>query len=121
MPSESVGHDRRKLLDKAAFLDFVVVVVRRSDTDPGFKVIPRRWVVERSIGWLTRYRRRRVGGHDLPRHGKHPRRRISHPCHFQTDSDAKGERHIESLYSRGLVVLPHGRVSLVEILCRAGP
>ena len=31
--------------------------MRRSDTDPGFKVIPRRWVVERSIGWLTRYRR----------------------------------------------------------------
>jgi hypothetical protein len=39
------------LLDKAAFLDFVVEVVRRTDTDPGFKVIPR------SIGWLTRYRR----------------------------------------------------------------
>lgn len=67
-PSASVGrgsntsspmaaYDRRKLLDKAAFLDFVVEVVRRSDTDPGFKVIPRRWVVERSIGWLTRYRR----------------------------------------------------------------
>lgn len=31
--------------------------MRRSDSDPGFKVIPRRWVVERSIGWLTRYRR----------------------------------------------------------------
>lgn len=51
------AYDRRKLLDKAAFLDFVVEVVRRSDADPGFKVIPRRWVVERSIGWLTRYRR----------------------------------------------------------------
>ena len=51
------AYDRRALLDKAAFLDFVVEVVRRTDTDPGFKVIPRRWVVERSIGWLTRYRR----------------------------------------------------------------
>jgi len=51
------AYDRRTLLDKAAFLDFVVEVVRRTDTDPGFKVIPRRWVVERSIGWLTRYRR----------------------------------------------------------------
>jgi transposase len=51
------AYDRRRLLDKAAFLDFVVEVVRRSDTDPGFRVIPRRWVVERSIGWLTRYRR----------------------------------------------------------------
>ncbi|MDB5406229.1 MAG: family transposase [Rhodospirillales bacterium] len=52
------AYDRRTLLDKAAFLDFVVEVVRRTDTDPGFKVIPRRWVVERSFGWLTRYRRR---------------------------------------------------------------
>src|SRR5450755_353774 len=51
------AYDRRTLLDKAAFLDFVVEVVRRTDTDPGFKVIPRRWVVERSFGWLTRYRR----------------------------------------------------------------
>lgn len=47
----------RKLLDKAAFLDFVGEAVSRTDTDPGLKVIPRRWVVERSIGWLTRCRR----------------------------------------------------------------
>lgn len=45
------------LMDKAAFLDFVVEVVRRTDNDPGFKVISRRWVVERSIGWLTRFHR----------------------------------------------------------------
>jgi putative transposase len=51
------AYDRRTLLGKAAFLDFVVEVVRRTDTDPGFKVVPRRWVVERSFGWLTRYRR----------------------------------------------------------------
>ena len=51
------AYDRRTLLDKPAFLDFAVEVVRRTDTDPGFKVIPRRWAVERSIGWLTRYRR----------------------------------------------------------------
>ena len=51
------AYDRRTLLDKAAFLDFVVEVVRRTDTDPRFKVILRRLVVERSFGWLTRYRR----------------------------------------------------------------
>jgi len=51
------AYDRRKLLDKAAFLDFVIEVVRRLDTEPGFKVIPRRWVVERTFGWMTRYRR----------------------------------------------------------------
>src|SRR6201991_1770197 len=51
------AYDRTRLLDKAAFLDFVVEAVRRTDTEPGFKVVPRRWVVERSFGWLTRYRR----------------------------------------------------------------
>jgi putative transposase len=51
------AYDRRKLLDKAAFLDFVIEVVRRLDAEPGFKVIPRRWVVERTFGWIMRYRR----------------------------------------------------------------
>lgn len=51
------AYDRRKLMDKAAFLDFVIEVVRRSDDVSGFKVLPRRWVVERTFGWLTRYRR----------------------------------------------------------------
>ena len=27
------------------------------DSEPGFKVLPRRWVVERTFGWLTRWRR----------------------------------------------------------------
>jgi hypothetical protein len=40
------GYDRTKLMDKATFLDFVVEIVRRSDTAKGFEVIPRRWVVE---------------------------------------------------------------------------
>lgn len=51
------AYDRGRLMDKAAFLDFVIGVVRRTDTDPGFKVLPRRWVVERTFGWLTRFRR----------------------------------------------------------------
>jgi len=51
------AYDRLKLMEKAAFLDFVVEVVRRSDTQVGFKVLPRRWVVERTFGWMTRWRR----------------------------------------------------------------
>ena len=51
------AYDRRQLMDKAAFLDFVVEIVRRLDDEPGFKVGPRRWVVERTFGWLTRWRR----------------------------------------------------------------
>jgi len=34
-----------------------VEVVKRSDDTSGFKVLPRRWVVERTFGWLMRYRR----------------------------------------------------------------
>ena len=51
------GYDRTKLMDKAAFLDFVVEIVRRSDKAVGFEVIPRRWVVERTFGWMIRWRR----------------------------------------------------------------
>jgi putative transposase len=49
------AYDRRQFLDKAAFLDFTAEIVRRIDA--GFKILPRRWVVERTFGWLTRYRR----------------------------------------------------------------
>lgn len=34
-----------------------VEVVKRSDDISGFKVLPRRWVVERTFGWLMRHRR----------------------------------------------------------------
>ncbi len=44
-------------MDKAAYLDFVVEIIRRSDTQVGFQVLPRRWVVERTFGWMTRWRR----------------------------------------------------------------
>jgi len=49
------AYDRRQLLDKAEFLGFTVEIVRR--IDEGFKILPKRWVVERTFGWLTRYRR----------------------------------------------------------------
>lgn len=44
-------------MDKASYLDFVVVIIRRSDDQKGFKVLPRRWVVERTFGWMIRWRR----------------------------------------------------------------
>ena len=34
-----------------------VAVIKRSDDTSGFKVLPRRWVVERTIAWLNRCRR----------------------------------------------------------------
>ncbi|MDQ8209895.1 transposase, partial [Coraliomargarita sp. SDUM461003] len=32
-------------------------IVRRSDDTRGFKVLPKRWIVERTFGWLSKYRR----------------------------------------------------------------
>jgi putative transposase len=32
-------------------------IVKRSDGTKGFQVLPRRWVIERTFGWLGRYRR----------------------------------------------------------------
>lgn len=51
------AYDRLQLMDKAAYLDFVVEVIRRRDGTKGFEVLPRRWVVERTFGWMTRWRR----------------------------------------------------------------
>jgi transposase len=39
------AYDGLQLMDKTTFLDFTIQVVRRRDKDPGFKVLPRRWVV----------------------------------------------------------------------------
>lgn len=51
------AYDRRTLMDKAAFNHFVIEIIRRIDGEPGFKVLPRRWVVERTFAWMTRWRR----------------------------------------------------------------
>jgi putative transposase len=32
-------------------------ITKRSDTAQGFEVIPKRWIVERTLGWFNRYRR----------------------------------------------------------------
>jgi putative transposase len=36
---------------------WVLEIVKRSDDVEGFKVLPKRWIVERTLGWLGRYRR----------------------------------------------------------------
>lgn len=38
-------------------LDMTVSVVKRSDDTTGFTVLPRRWVVERTFAWISKYRR----------------------------------------------------------------
>lgn len=51
------AYDRLKLMDKATYLDFIVEIIRRRDGAKGFEVLPRRWVVERTFAWMTRWRR----------------------------------------------------------------
>ena len=40
-----------------ALAGWVLEVVKRSDDVSGFVVLPKRWIVERTLGWLGRYRR----------------------------------------------------------------
>jgi putative transposase len=52
------GGYRGSLVDwvKTTF-NWVLDIVKRPDDQRGFTVLPRRWVVERTFGWLGRYRR----------------------------------------------------------------
>lgn len=39
------------------FAGWTLEIVRRSDALRGFVLLPKRWIVERTFGWLGRYRR----------------------------------------------------------------
>ena len=41
----------------AAFGNWVLEIVKRTDDVKGFKLLPHRWIVERTFAWLGRYRR----------------------------------------------------------------
>ena len=41
----------------AAFAGWVLEIVKRPDEAQGFVVVPKRWIVERTLAWLSRYRR----------------------------------------------------------------
>ena len=44
-------------VETATDLDFTIEIVNRPRNHPGFVVLPRRWVVERTLAWITRHRR----------------------------------------------------------------
>jgi transposase len=44
-------------MSAAAYRDFVVEIVRKLHDQQGFQPLPRRWVVERTFGWMGRWRR----------------------------------------------------------------
>jgi len=48
------------------FAQWTLQIVKRCDDLAGFHVLPRRWVVERTFGWLGRYRRLSKDYEQLP-------------------------------------------------------
>jgi transposase len=58
-----------KLVDwTRATFKITLQIVKRSDSTSGFVVLPRRWVVERTLAWITRHRRCVRDYERLPRH-----------------------------------------------------
>lgn len=51
------GGYRQHLVEHAATLGIDMHIVRRDPTTRGFTVLPRRWAVERKLGWHMNHRR----------------------------------------------------------------
>jgi putative transposase len=51
------GYEGKLIVWAKQFCNWILEIVKRSDDVKGFQVLPRRWVVERTVGWLNRYRR----------------------------------------------------------------
>ena len=56
-----------KLIEWTANLGgWLLEIIKRSDDVKGFKLLPKRWIVERTFGWLGRYRRLSKDYEELP-------------------------------------------------------
>jgi hypothetical protein len=93
------AYDRTQLMEKAAFLGFIIEVVHRIDGEPGFRLLPRRWRGRASLLVHTlapsrarlRATPRCLPGHDPCRHGR-PLAPQNHPLrHSQTDYNGGGD------------------------------
>ena len=51
------AYDRGRLMSQAACRDFVIEIVRKLEGQQDFQPLPRRGVVERTFGWMMRWRR----------------------------------------------------------------
>ena len=59
-------YDRLAALLACFLLGLTPVVIRRLAGTEGFAVVPRRWVAERTLGWLGRWRRLSKDYEELP-------------------------------------------------------
>jgi putative transposase len=65
------GYNVQWLLDWVKSLrDWVLEIVRRPEGTKGFVLLPRRWVVERTFGWLNHYRALSKDYEVLPRNSE---------------------------------------------------
>jgi transposase len=62
------GYAGRLVAWAQATLRLAVQIVKRTDKLAGFYVLPRRWVVERTFAWITRFRRTVRDYERLPQH-----------------------------------------------------
>ncbi|MDK3256605.1 transposase, partial [Blastococcus capsensis] len=51
------GYAGRMVTFATKVLAFTVEIVKRADDQVGFKLLHRRWVVERTFAWISKYRR----------------------------------------------------------------
>lgn len=51
--------DRPRPVDAATYQDFVIEIIHHSDKEPSSRycIAPARWVVERTFGWMTPWKR----------------------------------------------------------------
>ena len=83
MPATSCRRPRRAR-------QWTLEIIKRSDAAKGFELLPRRWVVERTLAWLNRNRRLAKDFEALDRN----RRRLAHAGQRQATHAQVGERII---------------------------
>jgi transposase len=64
------GYAGRLLTWAQKVLALTVTIVKRTDDLTGFQVIPRRWVVERTLAWISKHRRCVRDYETLPQHAE---------------------------------------------------